>query len=83
MRKCKYCNSGQIDDEMHFLLKCNFHSANRLKLFNNIHKSVNTKCETTLLFTNILANNSEGVLSALGKFLYDSFQDRKKQEKLG
>ena len=32
-RLCLYCNCGEIDDEIHFLLKCNFHAEARHSLF--------------------------------------------------
>ena len=32
-RLCLHCNFGEIDDEIHFLLKCNFHAEARHSLF--------------------------------------------------
>ena len=53
-RLCNFCNSKEVDDEIHFLTKCEFHSEARYHMFDEIqrhqHVSQNLSPET---YTNV------------------------------
>ena len=46
-RVCTLCNSGDIEDEPHLVLKCNFFKEQRTKLQNDIHNFSSLKLEPT------------------------------------
>ncbi len=37
--KCELCQSNEIEDEIHFIYKCNFLNVNYTALFNNISET--------------------------------------------
>lgn len=49
-RLCKYCNSNAVEDEIHFVLDCNFYVKERKKLFD----SLSTFCAINTLNRNEL-----------------------------
>ena len=83
-RICNFCTLGQLDDEKHFLMTCEFHSIERHSLFKAIipilglDKQADT-C-TNVLFQSIIGSkeNTCSVRQALAKFVFGGFQKRDK-----
>ena len=77
-RLCIFCNSRKLDDEMHFLIHCEFHTNARKTFFSTVYKdivnfeSLNDKDK----FRAILISTNEAVIFALGKFIHDGFKSR-------
>ena len=46
-RKCRTCFSGEIEDEVHFLLNCEAYSVLRTKMYNQIETVLNNDIEMT------------------------------------
>lgn len=74
-RYCKLCNSGHVEDEIHFIFDCEIYTPERLALFENVeqrlpgfrHKSVNEKLKILM---------SKNVINIFAKFLFDIFNKR-------
>ena len=75
-RLCLYCNCGEIDDEIHFLLKCNFHAEARHSLFQLIasYLLLQESINEVEIFTTVMTNNNPVILNALGEFVYQEFK---------
>ena len=71
-RFCLYCDTGEIDDEIHFLLKCPFHSAGRFSLLQEIvhYLPLQSEPDHRDMFINIMTSKNQMILNALGKFVY-------------
>ena len=80
-RLCLYCNCGEIDDEIYFLLKCNFHTEARHSLFQLIasYLPLQEPINEVEIFTTVMTNKNPVILNALGKFVYQEFK-RHEQE---
>ena len=79
-RLCKYCNLGNIDDEIHMLLDCKAHNQERKLLFAKI---VDSESHYLLQYNNreelfkfILKQKCPDMINALGKYLYTGFKYR-------
>ena len=80
-RICKFCNSRAIDDEVHFILDCNFHSTERSVFLNTASNIIPFSNVTKHdIFAKIMSCNSPILLNALGKFVYNGFQKRERPE---
>ena len=77
-RFCLYCDTGEIDNEIHFLLKCPFHSAGRFSLLQEIvhYLPLQSKPDHRDMFINIMTSKNQMILNALGKFVYEEFKRR-------
>ena len=77
-RFCLYCDTGEIDDEIHFLLKCPFHSAGRFSLLQEIvhYLPLQSEPDHRDMFINIMTSKNQMILNALGKFVYEEFKRR-------
>lgn len=75
-RKCIFCKNGDIDDEVHFLINCNFHDMERKLLYENIGLSNSDKPDDLSNFIYVLSLKDKSSLNALGKFITDSFSKR-------
>jgi hypothetical protein len=42
-RHCPICKTGQVEDENHFILKCKRFEQIRLKLYDKVSKTLNSK----------------------------------------
>ena len=80
-RLCLYCNCGEVDDEIHFLLKCNFHAEARHSLFQLItsHLPLQEPINEVEIFTTVMTNKNPVILNALGKFVYQEFKRREQE----
>ena len=80
-RTCKFCPSGAIDDEIHLMLDCNFHSHERnifLKSIEDITSISNFNKRDG--FSTIMSSKSPTIQNALGKFIHGCFQRRQNSE---
>ena len=77
-RLCLYCDTGEIDDEIHFLLKCAFNSTGRFSRLQEIvhYLPLRSEPDHRDMFINILTSKNQMILNALGKFVYEEFKRR-------
>ena len=73
-----FCNSRNLDDELHFLIKCEFHTNARKTFYLVLDKNI---CNFESLpdddkFRAILTSPKEDVIFSLGKFIHDGFKSR-------
>ena len=74
-RLCLVCNGGEVEDETHFLLRCNKYNLNRQKLLGEIPNlenftSLNDQDKLKLLL------NDPTLVKKTSKFIADSFEYR-------
>ena len=76
-RTCLFCNTNDIDDELHLMLVCPFHADERFLLFREIN--VEEMCSSDKeQFIKIMKNKSEKGVRRLGRFLHQCFDKRKR-----
>ena len=78
-RICLYCQSGSVDDEVHFLTKCSFHDEYR-KVFENTVKSKMSNypdMSNIEKFENVMKTSDDAIINALAKYVYVAFKQRK------
>ena len=77
-RLCKFCPLNEIDDEIHFLMTCTFHSDERNALFKITYPLLGVKdySEKRTNFKIIMSSKEPKVLQSLAKFIYISFKKR-------
>ena len=77
-RLSNFCNSKEVDDEIHFLTKCEFHSEARYHLFDEIqrHQHISHNLSPEKLYQWVMTSKSEKVLAAIAKFTYFGFKRR-------
>ena len=78
-RLCHYCTKGKVDDELHFLLQCDFNEQDRRSFFNSIsgYQDNVYAVDENELFKSIMGSHVPQVLFALGKFISEGFKKRK------
>ena len=71
-RICKVCNSGVVEDEIHFLFKCPNYSHDRLIMFSKASENSQIFLEMDSLdkFVYLMANHERAVISFLTKAVY-------------
>ena len=77
-RICKYCDSGEIDDEVHFLLKCNAHELLRADLIICAKESIeefDTLTESERL-AEIMKSSNKSLIESTANFVYKAFNER-------
>ena len=81
-RICKFCSTAQIDDEIHMLIECPFHTQERNKFFNVIKDEIFIGNANNLeKFIIIMTSHSQSILNALGKYLHTGFCKREEHSK--
>ena len=77
-RICKYCNLGEVEDELHFLLRCNLYSNERSDLISKMSNLYNNFSELSdVIKFNILINNENNeIIRALGYYITTCFKKR-------
>ena len=68
------CNSGEVEDEVHFIVQCPAYSELRKKLLGNSMGENGTDLEK---FVNIMITTDEKALLTLGKYVSQCAQKRK------
>ena len=79
LRKCQYCNSNDIDDEIHFTLKCQFHKKQRqdlISLLSTSFSDISDEESYRNAFIFLLTSQDVHIIETLGKFLYSAFNKR-------
>ena len=71
-RVCKVCDSGEVEDETHFLLHCSTYSDERRVLFNNTTPTYTTQVGLKYL----LAQYNETSIQAVARFIVNAFKQR-------
>ena len=74
-RKCKLCNNGEEEDELHFMLKCQSYANERTNYLNKIfHMCKNTKSlSMEQLFIWLNSNEDTNILNLTVKFINSCF----------
>ena len=72
-RYCLICNSGDIEDEFHFVCVCNAYTDQRRKYLNKNYY----RRPSMIKFVELLQSNNKNTQLKLCKFLYESFTIRK------
>ena len=77
-RICKHCPGDNLDDELHLITECSFHTYERQQLFISAIKYIAdfNSLDKYGIFKEILSSKIVDVLEALGRFLYISFTKR-------
>ena len=77
-RLCNFCNSKEVDDEIHFLTKCELHSEARYHLFDEIqrHQHISHNLSPENLYQCVMTSKSDKVLAAIAKFTYFGLKRR-------
>ena len=77
-RLCQFCNSREIDDEVHFLITCEFHGENRNSLLADISHlcCLDWNSSPQNKFECIMKSKNKSVLAAVAKFVYNGFKKR-------
>lgn len=84
-RFCIFCKAGiskeAIDDEKHFIMNCEFHNNERLKLLSSIKdadKFLSRDVRNNdILFNYIMCSKDQNIIVALGKFIEAGIKKRK------
>ena len=74
---CKYCDTGDTEDEIHFLMNCPMHRRERLKLQNTVQQhypGIHTLSQKNQ-FKVIMKCTTVSIMIELGKFLFLGFQN--------
>ena len=74
-RICLYCSANALDDEFHFILKCEKNTNERNVLLSKLPPHI-AGLDSDDLFVYLLNNNEDLHIRAFGKFLCDSFAIR-------
>ena len=74
-RICQHCSSLEIDDEIHMLLRCEFHVDERLQLFSELPAEFMCVDQDNL-FKKLLNNSNESVIRSIGKYVHTCFERR-------
>ena len=77
-RLCKYCDSGDIDDEAHFLLKCRAHELLRHDLIICAKECVEEFDTLTNIerLTEIMKSSNRTLIESTANFVYKAFSER-------
>ena len=73
-----FCNSGEIDDELHFITACNYHLCERDTFFWIVDPIVKISgmANTFDKFVTIMNSKEPSVVEALGSFVFSAFKKR-------
>ena len=74
-RLCKMCNSGEVEDEIHFLLRCNLYAMERQALIAKLPQPDLFSILTNIEKMEILMNDPQ-VIKSTAQFIIDSSDKR-------
>ena len=82
-RICVFCDQHMIDDEIHMIMRCSFHAAERAIMYTSINDCLQYLDSQSDMskFQSIIKCKDKQVIKAVGKFLYISFQKRDNTDK--
>jgi hypothetical protein len=77
-RTCRYCNNNDVEDEMHFLLKCPLYSIERNIFMDFIYNDNNqvASLQTKDKFYWLLNNENINIIKKLLEFILKNFEKR-------
>ena len=75
-RVCRICNSGQVEDEIHFIGQCTAYNEHRKFLIQEINLTHFTGSEEEQ-FAIIMTPTKEEDFEALGQYIFKCFRTRK------
>ena len=77
-RICSNCNSGEVEDELHFLINCTQYSKHRNTLYSNVRDGINNfdNLNDYDKFISLMSSQDFDVLLPLLKFTRDVFMER-------
>ena len=78
-RLCIYCHDKCVDNEIHLLTKCTFHSEERKVLYNCASQFITGFSERDTdraIFMHIMTSNSAPMVNCLGRYLYKCCKKR-------
>ena len=78
-RICLHCSSNSLDDEFHFIMKCDKNKNERKLLFSKLTPEI-INLDQDELFIYLFSNSIDLHIKAFGKFLVDSFAIRQPPE---
>ena len=78
-RICAFCPSGQVDDEIHFLIHCKAHDDLRTTILPDLKPPLPDAVDRpdSIVFTEIMCSTDPVILKQLGKFIFLAFKDRR------
>ena len=73
-----FCNSGEIDDELHFITAYNYHSCERDTFFPIVDPNIKISgmANTFHKFVIIMNSKQPSVVKALESFVFSAFKKR-------
>ena len=78
-KKCRHCESGEVEDECHFVAKCQFYRFGREKLITSLSKSCpnikNLQNDHKSIFIYLMSVEGEASCE-VGKYICESFDSR-------
>jgi hypothetical protein len=77
-KTCLYCNNNDVEDEMHFLLKCPLYSIERKVFMDFIYNDNNqvASLQTKDKFYWLLNNENINIINKLSEFILKNFEKR-------
>ncbi len=75
-RICRYCNRNEVEDEVHFLIRCDYYEGARNKLLRDIEAPTESGWTDVDLFLWLLNNRCPDILTKVGKFIWSGFKLR-------
>ena len=80
-RFCDFCNNGEVDDELHMLLKCEYHVNDRKAFLCSI-TTQSSNSSLSDLFEFIMSCKDPETVVSLANFIHKCFQSRKNSKLL-
>jgi hypothetical protein len=78
--KCEICNSGEVENETHFLLFCKAYEHSREDLRSSLENASSNeiKLNSQTLSADIMKSTDSEIITKLSKFVYSCFEQRLK-----
>ena len=77
-RLCDYCNSSDIDDEVHMLIKCEYHDIERRSFFSSLPSIMQSDIiSDSNRFRSVMTSKDKEIVYKLAYFIHKCFQKRK------
>lgn len=77
-RLCKYCQANEVEDEVHFSMKCSFYKKQRENLFSMVSRSskyfMDLSPENKFIW--LMTNEDTDIIDNLASYVYECFEIR-------
>ena len=78
-RICKFCDSGFIEDEFHFIMVCKLYTCHRVILFSSLSDIANLNMfDENHIFKYTMRATDYDILFVVASFVKDAFEERSK-----